>query len=254
MGSGGGIFDSNDIFDPIRMNQKTRFVGSGLQASTFITSPQVGQMCFSTANEGLTFPPAQNYSFLKEKITTRNSAGTTWKVPHINTSTEYTDLDTYTSLAIDENVRYYRFVTLPTSEKFYIIHSITDVKFGADVSDTPGTVTYQFGIDLVESTSPTINSSLLVGISPQSSVSVPAWGGGNVTVSQNIITDPIRGGSVIGVWGICSVSGSTKIRDMCNGGVSQKKKASGFVIDYSDSTAWAAGAQFAGDIAYYGYS
>jgi len=95
-----------------------------------------------------------------------------------------------TSSAGVNGTRMYGFETLPTTEKWYIITGI-EWKNGATVS---GNV--MSGVDLVNANPPTVNNTQLVA----TSIPVAQSGTNAVQRTSQIVSMPIRGGSVIGMW------------------------------------------------------
>ena len=253
-------WSSSDLFAPSRLNTKTRFVGTGLQASTFITSPVAGQMVISTATEGVTAPPAENYSFLKGKLTTRNAANSAWKIRHTTKSSTTTVVHANSTNVAEDRYGYYTYLTMPTSEDFYLFTEIT-TRFGSDVGSPAGTVTYQFGVDLMHSTNPTIAGVTLLGITPQNTITVESWdsGGAYVTVAEKILTDPIPGGSIVGIWGWFTVTGAVTLRGFETTGSTVVRKKDNYHTNYTNfanSIAWetASADSFNCGYSYHGYS
>lgn len=181
MGSGGTEWETGDIFDNIRLNQKTLFVGNNNQ-QTLITSPQSGQRCFLT----------NNGTYHKDKFLTRNAANDTWEYPTFVESTEYSTGSTVSggNDVITTRRMYGTAFTLPTTEKFYII---TGIQFytAADA----GTKNYIVGVDKVDAIPPTISNTPLVAL------------GAALSVAQNIdkrnsqiSSTAIRGGTLLRSW------------------------------------------------------
>ena len=180
MGSGGTEFETADIFDNIRLNQKTRFVGTGLQATTFLSSPQIGQTVYCTETDA---------TFTKEKLGIRNSANDTWLINTLaETSRTLGAVGTGGENWNEQNTRHYEFHTLPTSEKYYIITSMAvamDTDFAKIV----------MGVDLVNATTPTIDHTVLVALSQWKQVDSL-----NGTVTLSCASKVIKGGTIIGAW------------------------------------------------------
>ena len=201
MGSGGTEWESVDTFLETRLNQKTRFVGNSDQINTLITSPQIGQVSFSTSTGS---------GFSDNKTYVRNAANTTWNT-NLVTSTAYSQggLSGATSTS-DANMswinrRRYSFITIPTTYKFYLF---TEMGIGP-IYWGPSAETLQivFGADLVDAIPPTIQNTPLVAISTKfTSVSANS-NAGNGT-SQQIASKPVIGGTKLGLWWNATMGGS----------------------------------------------
>src|SRR3990167_9514609 len=166
MGSGGTEWETSDNFEPSRLNQKTRFVGKAIQATNLITDPQVGQCVFPTSTDG---------TFTSNKTHFRNSADTAW-IDNEFSNTEYTNtVDTTTLKPVDEtldDVRSYSFLTLPSTYRFYLItHLEIEV---ASAFDSTGQ--YVWGVDLVDSETPTSTHTPLVCVAPPYTIGVGVAG------------------------------------------------------------------------------
>jgi len=186
MGSGGTEWETGDTFDQTRLNKKTRFVGTDTQASNLILSPQVGQQVYCTESGS---------TFQIDKLSTYNSSSA-WITPNVDVSSEqtlgYTDTAAGNFTPLTENYRTYRIETMPTDEKFYIITGISTHTSGGSF-DTDGVM----GVDLLDSLTPTTNSALLVALTRKFTV---VNGQEDVSEFNTIMSKPIRGGSVIGIW------------------------------------------------------
>src|SRR3990167_4002187 len=181
MGSGGTEYETGDVFEQTRLNQKTRFVGTGEQATNLITAPQIGQQVFSTENDG---------SFHDNKLATYLSTSA-WEyrkyVEHDEESVgSLTGEDTNSAA----NTRYYRFTTLPTDYKFYII---TAFEYGS--MNAAGASVYM-GADIVDSATPAINGTSLVA---WSRLDNPASDTTNYKLT-NVTSKLIRGGTLLAYW------------------------------------------------------
>lgn len=190
MGSGGTEFDSNDMFDPIRLNQKTRFIGTGEQASNLITSPQTGQMAFIT----------EDYSgFKHDKLHVRDSTNASWVYANVDEQSEENVGDQSTGANGSLTKKYYNFTTLPTTYKFYII---TGLEYRA--GSTPANV--MMGVDIVNANPPTNNHSVLVALARQHTGVVL-----NTLYRVNEVSSRlIRGGTILGYW--CQGSAAAAIQ------------------------------------------
>jgi len=188
MGSGGTEWETADTFDTARLNKKTRFVGTGEQATTFITSPQIGQTVYSTESDS---------TFIKDKLAFYDSSSA-WVCPHITETSEQTLGDTSgTGGGLTSGRKNYRIVTLPTTEKFYII---TDISFRE--GNTSGNVL--LGADLLESTTPSVSSAPLVAVARIYNSS----GTTDLVVKvPNVASKIIRGGSILGIFVVQATGG-----------------------------------------------
>lgn len=196
MGSAGLEFDATDSPEKARLNQKTNFVGTGAQISTLTTYAGMTAFCTSTGS-----------GFTADFVYIRNSANSAWITQFYDTiqetsednSTPITDNADFTVTA---GTRYYAFLTIPSTYKFYEITGI-EWKNGATVA---GNVIC--GIDLVNANPPTIASTPLACLGVQI-----AQSGTSVVQRNSLITNgTFRAGSIIGVWVSCS-SGTATLRE-----------------------------------------
>ena len=184
MGSGGTEWETNDIFDPTRLNQKTRFIGSSTQISTLILSPNVGQCVFSTSTSG---------SFQTNKKYWRNSANDAWLDMEIE-DTAYGPSQSDASIPITvQDTRHYALLTLPSTYKFYIITSMTGV-FATGPS-TSGL--FHMGVDIFNADPPTFNHSPLCSISQTVSISA---GTNTDSYNRKCSSKVLPSGTVLGIW------------------------------------------------------
>lgn len=233
MGSGGTAWETVDTFLETRLNQKTRFVGNSDQINSLITSPQIGQVSFSTSTGS---------GFSDNKTYVRNAANTTWSTNTITSTALTPGLDSdynpdTTGMISKANNRLYSFLTLPTTYKFYLF---TQMLIGL-VYWTPsgGTLSLVFGIDLVDSITPTIQNTPLVAISPKFSVT-GSIGQGSVNTTQNIASKPVIGGSVLGLWINSNTTGTDYSfrRSLTTSTVYQKAEVITETPDTVNTTAW----------------
>jgi len=204
MGSGGGVFDSNDIFDNIRMNQKSRFVGTGEQATTFITSPQVGQIVFTTESDG---------TFTVDKTSIRNAANSAW-INNVNSNGDYdNDLEGGTTTAVSWktsggneviNMRTYTMLTFPTTYDFYIItHMELWIR---DVSDTSTGFQTQWGADRMNANPPTNDHTELVALAQCSDITSALITNTYTNFKRKCASKIIRNGDHIGFWANATIT------------------------------------------------
>jgi len=189
---------TNDLFDPTRLNKKTRFVGTGEQANTFITSPQVGQQVW----------PLEDYSttFKHDKIHIRNVANDTWLNATVDEQAEGS-IGTSSgaqqrSLSGDRKYCRDTSYVLPTTEKFYIISAI-EAKWGQ-----PGSEVMMAGVDIGTFSTNTMRT-LLVALTPAKAYST------GVT-KMKCMSRVLRGGTTLYPW--ASGTGSSNINAEANAG------------------------------------
>ncbi len=226
MGSAGLEFDSNDSPDAVRLNQKTRFVGTGAQISGLSTT-YAGQEAFCTSTGS---------GFTVEKVYTRDSTNTSWVEQYTVTdvitetaeqnSTPVTDGADFTVTA---GHRYYAFFTLPTTEPYYIITAI-EWKNGATVAGN-----IMAGIDAVDADPPTLAST------PLACLAIEVAQSGTSTTQKNsfVASNSLRGGTVLGAWVSCS-SGTATLREQTGLGSQNQQKATAYSAtpNASENTAW----------------
>jgi len=223
MGSAGLEWDGGDGFSAARGNQKTRFVGTGVQINALSTT-YPGQEVFCTSNDS---PLVANTSY------TRNAANNAWIETKLltNTITEAAEENT-TPVTTDGNFtpaaarRYYSHFTMPTDHPFYLITGI-EWKNGSAVG---GNVTC--GIDLIDADPPTINSTPLLAYGN----SIAQSGTSQVQRNSQIMSNPIVGGTICGAW-VAFSAGTTNgvARDSSNG--SQKREKATAAADNETPTA-----------------
>ena len=225
MGSAGLEFDATDNPEKARLNQKTNFIGTGAQISALTTYIGMTAFCTSTGS-----------GFTVDMVYIRNSANSAWLPQFYDTiqevaeenSTPVTDGADFTAVA---GVRYYAFLTIPSTYKFYNITGI-EWKNGATVS---GNVIC--GIDLVDADPPTIASTPLACLGMQ-----VAQAGTSAVQRNSLLTNTtFRAGSIVGVWVSCS-SGTATLREQTGLGSQNQSKATAYSATpgTSDATAWTA--------------
>lgn len=183
MGSGGTEWETADQFDPIRLNQKTSFIGKGTQHA-LITSPQAGQQCFINHSSG---------GYSSGRYVTRNGANNTWYMPRLVEGAEEQSGSTAAgSSPSTAGTRYYHAVpiTLPSSAKYYLITGLECR------TPTTGASSFIMGVDLVESTSHSLNSTPLVALAAEKT---SPSNGTNYKITQ-ISSKVLMGGMVIKPW------------------------------------------------------
>ena len=202
MGSGGTSWESVDTFLETRLNQKTRFVGNSDQINTLITSPQIGQVSFSTSTGS---------GFSDNKTYVRNAANTTWNT-NLVTSTAYSSDSLPGAISTSDanmswiNRRRYSFITIPTTYKFYLF---TEMSIGNIYWSTSADVLrIIMGVDLVDAIPPTIQNTPLVAISNLFTSVAANSNAGNGT-TQKIASKAVIGGTKLGLWWNVSFAGTS---------------------------------------------
>jgi hypothetical protein len=228
MGSAGLEWDAEDQPEAARLNQKTRFIGTGAQINGLSTT-YPGQEAFCTSTGS---------GFTVDTTYVRNAANDTWDEKDSLTraltasseanTTPVTDGADFTATA---GTRYYAFFTLPTTETLYIITGI-EWKNGATVS---GNVTA--GIDVVNADPPTIPATPLLVIAQE----VAQSGTSAVQRVSAVSSTLIRGGTICGAWVSCS-SGTATLREQTGLSSQNQSKATSYSATpaSSDTTAWTA--------------
>lgn len=224
MGSGGTEFDPADATSSARLNQKSVFVGTGAQISGLATT-YAGQLAFCTSTGS---------GFTIDKFYQRNAANSAW----VETSIGFTEVSEANSTPISDNAdftavagtRYYGFVTIPSTEKIYVITGI-EWKNGATVS---GNVTA--GLDVVDANPPTLASTPLIGVA-QEVAQAGTSAVQRVSVNSSWI---VRAGTIVGIWVSCS-SGTATLREQTGLGSQNQSKATAYSAtpNASENTAWA---------------
>ena len=223
MGSAGLEFDALDQPEKARLNQKTVFVGTGAQIAAITT--YAGQLAFCTSTGS---------GFTIESLYQRNSANSAWVefiTPNSTESAETnsTPITDGADFTITAGVRYYGFITIPTTYKFHIITGI-EWKNGATVSGN-----IQAGIDIVNADPPTLASTPLLALAQE----VAQAGTSAVQRVSITASHPIRGGAIIGIW-VSGSSGTATLREQTGLGSQNQSKATAYDASpqASDNTAW----------------
>lgn len=227
MGSAGLEFDASDAPEATRLNQKTTFVGTGAQINGLATT-YAGQMAYCTSTGS---------GFTVDSLYVRDAANANWVlIKAITDAITESSTTTTTPITDDTNhdvtagVRHYHFFTLPTTDPLYLITNIT-WENGAAVA---GTVIS--GVDIVDANPPTIANTVLVALGQE-----VTQAGINADQScTNVSSNPIRGGTILGVWVSCS-SASADLRKV-TGASQNQSKATAYSSSpaAADSTAWTA--------------
>lgn len=206
-----------------KSNRKMILVGNSTQL-TGLTPTYPGQIIYATTTGG---------AFTADVYYKRDAANTTWTAGDVTIeSSEQTDIQTSGAATdvIPQNVRYYGFFTLPSTEKFYKITKV-EWKNGTTVN---GNITC--GIELVDANPPTLASTPLLGVTQE----VAQAGTSTIQSSAVVSCKPIRAGTLIGVW-VCGSGATGKIFYTTGGATNDRK-----LITYTaspttnDTTAWGA--------------
>ena len=202
-------------------------MGTGAQINALSTT-YAGQSAYCTSTGS---------GFTVDSLYCRNAANDTWVLQKTMTDT-ITESSTTTTTPITDDTnhdavagtRYYHFFTLPTTDPLYIITNIT-WENGAAVA---GTVIS--GVDIVNADPPTLASTILVALGQE----VTQAGTGADQSCVNVSSNPIRGGTILGVWVSCS-SASADLRKV-TGSSQNQRKATAYSSSpgTADSTAWTA--------------
>lgn len=208
------------------MNQKTVFVGTGTQIAALGTT-YAGQLVFATSTTG---------GFTIDTLYERNSANSAW-VTMALASAVLTESAELNSTPVSDNadftatagVRYYGFITTPSTEKLYLITGI-EWKNGATVN---GNVVA--GVDVINADPPTLASTPLLSVTQE----VAQAGTSAVQRVSIVMGQPIRAGAVVGIWVSCS-SGTATLREQTGLGSQNQQKATAYSANpnAADNTAW----------------
>jgi len=145
------------------------------------------------------------------------------------------------STTLGAGIRVYSFFTLPTTEDFYIITGI-EWKNGATVNlNTTG------GVDIVDANPPVLAPTILAAVSAQ----VANAGVSSIQRQSRVTSNPIRGGTVCGVW-VYTDSATQTYRTLVVGSANNRKTvAYTAAVPNQDVTAWTASTVQAYVKAYY---
>lgn len=211
MGSAGLQFDSNDAPEAARLNQKTSFVGTGSEISAIGTT-YAGMRAFCTSTGS---------GFTVDNYYIRNAADSAWinEKEVLDTVTESAEGSTapITDTAdhtVTAGYRYYDYFTMPSTDLLYEIVGI-EWKNGATVS---GNV--MCGVDIIDADPPTNDHTVLVALGVRAAQS----GTSAVQRNSDIMSNMVRGGTVLGAWASFS-SGTATIRKLTGAGSQNQYKA-----------------------------
>ena len=205
-----------------KMNRKSIVVGRGRQLNSLINT-YAGQIVYCTETEN---------GFTLDNYYKRNSANTSWSTgipaPTATESVEESNTltGTFTSNVSSSGQRWYSFITMPTTYKFYVVTKI-EWKNGSGALTT-----IICGIDTVDAIPPSNNTSILLGNTGQ----ISQVGGSTVQSTTLLSCDPIRGGTKLGLWLTTNVG--TNMSDGVDGPGRRKVMAYSNNPPLSDSTAW----------------
>lgn len=183
------VWATNEQVTTNKINQKSLLVGSGLKL-TNLSETFEGQLAYCTSDSG---------NFLKDKIYARLAGNINWSGNLTETIEQTLGSDEDGSSSAVTSRRFYRFLTLPSTEKFYIFTGIT----WRNGSGVAGNIIS--GIDVVNTDPPTIDHTPLVALAQE-----VAQAGTNQYQTVNVaFSRVLRGGTLVGVWIENSNSGAT---------------------------------------------
>ncbi len=136
-----------------------------------------------------------------------------------------------TNTALGTGIRVYAFFTLPTTERFYIITGI-EWKNGATVA---GNV--QCGVDLIDANPPTLAAVPLAAHGQE----LAQAGASGVQRNSRIVSRPIRGGTLVGIWFVSNSTTAT-FANLTGQASQNQQKAIAYTNNppNQDATAWTA--------------
>ena len=225
MGSGGTEWDGSDTPSSARLNQKTVFVGTGVQIAAVTTFAGMQAYCTSTGS-----------GFTIDHLYVRNAVNGAW-VDFQTVNTVLTETAEQNNTPVSDNAdftatagtRYYAFFTLPSTEKFYLVVGV-EWKNGATVA---GNVTA--GVDVVDANPPTLAGTPLRVLTQE-----VAQAGVSVVQRISILsTEQLRAGDICGAWVSCS-SASATLREQTGMGSQNQQKATSYSASpgTQDTAAW----------------
>ena len=180
-------YAADENFLHSKANRKTVVVGNGTQL-TNLTNTYPGQVAYCTATSG---------SFTVDKYYTRNAADSAWiEISTLGSeSTEFfAGLLPYTvNVALaSTNQRMWKYYTLPSTEKWYVITGI-EFKNGDDATNG-----WQTGVSLVDADPPVSTNTQLVALGQEvNDVAI------DTVIRVSILwSKPIKAGTIVGAW-IC---------------------------------------------------
>jgi len=147
---------------------------------TSLVNTYPGQIIYPTTTGGI---------FTIDEYRLRNSANTSWWKLENTEESQVSSKAIAGTTTIGGGVTPYYNITLPTTYNFYLITGI-EWKNGATVA---GDVTC--GVDLLDANPPVTDQTQLLGV-----VTVAQSGANSIQRTNLIVSEPIRGGSNIGVW------------------------------------------------------
>lgn len=228
MGSAGLEFDATDMPETSRLNQKTRFVGTGAQINALSTT-YAGQSAYCTSTGS---------GFTVDVLYVRNAANSAWNI-FTQYATNLALKDEANTTPITDNAdftvtaghRYYAFFTLPSTEKLYQITGI-EWKNGATVA---GSVTA--GIDYIYADPPTVVDTILGALM----IVTAASGASQIQRVSTVLGHLFPAGTILGVWVSCSGATHT-LREQTGLSSQNQQKASTYTVtpNLSEGTAWTA--------------
>jgi hypothetical protein len=136
-----------------------------------------------------------------------------------------------TSTALTAGIRVFAFFTLPTTEKWYVITGIEWL----NKATVNGNV--WCGVERVDANPPVLAPTVLVAWG----VRVVQTGANGVQRNSQISSNPIRGGTILGVWFV-SDSATGTFGNTSSASLNQRKTIAAGVPSLADVTAWTASA------------
>lgn len=169
--------------------------------------------------------------FTADLLYVRNAANAAWITITLKETAEAnsTPITDNADFTVTAGHRYYAFYTIPSTEKFYIITGI-EWKNGATLA---GNVTA--GVDVVNADPASSASVPLISLGAE----VAQTGTSVIQRMSQIMSKPIRAGTIVGVWVSCS-SSSAKLREQTGLGSQNQQKATAYSASpgTQDTTAW----------------
>lgn len=197
MGSGSTEFETADIFDPERLNKKTRIVGNDLQI-TNLQNTYPGQFAYCIVT-GATFTQDESY--------VRNSDNDEW-IAKDWVNEEYTAVNGRDNQLVlngtNADRRHYSIFTLPADYKLYLITHLELIVTKA----TATTASMVMGVDLLDASPPVIENNPLMALTRMYDIEA---GSGQITVKLPCVSLPIPAGSVIGAWMNATATGGANV-------------------------------------------
>jgi len=234
LGSGGTEFDPADSYSSARFNQKSTFVGTGAQINALSTTyPGMHAYCTSTGS-----------GFIIDIEYVRNAANSAWNAIDFFESAEAnnTAVTDNADFTVTAGRKYYAFFTLPSTEKLYVFTKIL-WKNGATLN---GNIIA--GVDMIDADPPTLANTILIAHCPE----LAQAGVSQDQSTTQIVSKPVRGGTICGVW-VSSSSNTATLREQTGLGSQNQLKASAYdtTPDSADTTAWTTATARKKVVAYY---